>query len=392
MGARDGHLPRRLPPRRRAARGRPPQHPAPRDRGRGGEGPERLRRPRARVLPPAPDARGPAHPLPAPPGARLPHGRAHGPGRRHPGDGGQRPRPRPPLPLREPRVRPLAVGDQHAVRRCDDGRRRGAPPEARDQGDRRDARPRRDLHRQADRERRDVRLPPPRLGLGRGPERLRRPEGRAGPLRAGPVVHGRRPRPRARDDRDLRAHGQRLQALRRPGAGAVLRRLGHRQPLGLRAHPRRAGQGRPPRVAARRRERERLPRLGRAHLRRRGRRRAQARPGPADRARLRAAGRARDRARSRSARRSTRSRPTRSRARRSASSSSRPSRPSSATSGGGSSSPSPTGSCASTRTLSSGTDLRLRGPARGGARSSRSTTRSRASSGPATTRSSGKAI
>ena len=127
-----------------------------------------LRRPRARVLPPALDAGGQARAVPADARARLPHGRAHRSGRRRSRDGGQRPRARPSLRLREPRVRPLAVGDQHALRGRAHGRRRGAPPQARDQGDRRDPRARRHLHRQADGGRRDVRLPPPLLGLGRG--------------------------------------------------------------------------------------------------------------------------------------------------------------------------------------------------------------------------------
>ena len=113
------------------------------------------------------------------PGARLPDGRPHRPGRRHPADGGQCARAWPPVPLRQPRVRPVAVGDQHALRGRAHGRRRGPPAEARDQRDRRAERARRHLHRQAHGGRRDVRLPPPHLGVGRGHERLRRPEGRA---------------------------------------------------------------------------------------------------------------------------------------------------------------------------------------------------------------------
>ena len=131
------------------------------------QGPADLRRSRARVLPPALDSGGRARAVPADPRARLPHGRADRSRRRRSPDGGQRPWARPSLRLREPRVRPLAVGDQHALRGRPDGRRRGAPAQARDQGDGRAPRPRRDVHRQADRGRRDVRLPPPLLGLGR---------------------------------------------------------------------------------------------------------------------------------------------------------------------------------------------------------------------------------
>ncbi len=95
--------------------------------------------PRARVLPPALDPGGPARAVPADARACLPDGRAHRSGRRRSRDGGQRPRARPSLRLREPRVRPLAVGDQHALRGRPHGGRRGAPPQARDQGDRRDS-------------------------------------------------------------------------------------------------------------------------------------------------------------------------------------------------------------------------------------------------------------
>ena len=192
-----------------------------------------------------------------------------------------------------------------------DGRRRRASPEARDQGDRRGARARRHVHGAGRSKGRDVRLPPPHLGLGRaGANVFDDPEGEYGLSETARCVHRRDPRAHSGDDRRLRADGQRLQALRRAGARPVLRRLGHRQPLGLRPHPGRAGQGGAAGVAPRRRHRERLPCLGRAHLRRGGRRRS--RSSTRGRRRTRSTSRLSSgrRCRSRSERRSTRSRPT----------------------------------------------------------------------------------